>query len=536
MNPEVVKTYPFIDTWRASGYQYYIVPKSMLTAGKDFGLSIDEAMLYAVLRARTSLSIKNGWIDAATGRVYIIYKRETAAEYFGWSRKKAGEVFKRLVDAGLLVEEEPPTDTIGKRRMLKQAKRLYLNQWAEPSIMASVEDLKNGGFLPITRRSLDTPDGYYIIPYSFFEDESLRGLKLRSILLYAILLDKLHLSMKYERVDEKGRVYCKADTSELQKQLACGHGSLSDSYKELETLNLLVKVKAGYAGEYRLYLRDYMPPPQTGAEEPGSQEEEIPSFQKGDMENQPDSGAEPAYVQESNMENVVVPGAVPLTSKNDTSYFQKRNMILPESSHGYLQKSDTNYLPNPSSEISFSGVSIVGPQGATEAPVLRKKEDFDIDIKDPLSDYQPEDRKGPALRQYQEQVDYPELCQDIALMIDDEEEQEARLQTLDELLNIMAEDTASRSSYIRYGTEVIAKEDALREYGAIDRYIMYRLIEAIRSAIGGIKKRKPYLHKALYLANSSHDGAAYYTRLEIMEKRVSLGLPIPTPTGASRKR
>ena len=153
-----------------------------------------------------------------------------------------------------------------------------------------------------------------------------------------------------------------------------------------------------------------------------------------------------------------------------------------------------------------------------------------------MSDYQPEDRKGPALRQYQEQVEYPELCQDITLMIDDEEEQEARLQTLDELLDIMAEDAASRSSYIRYGTEVIAKEDALREYGAIDRYIMYRLIEAIRSAIGGIKKRKPYLHKALYLASSSHDGAAYYTRLEIMEKRVSMGLPIPTPTGASRKR
>lgn len=200
MNPEVVKTYPFIDTWRASGYQYYIIPKSMLTAGKDFGLGIDEAMLYAVLRARTSLSIKNNWIDAATGRVYIIYKRETAAEYFNWSRKKAGEVFKRLVDAGLLKEEEQPADNLAKKRMLKQPKRLFLSQWAEPSVLTSVETLKNGGFLPITRQSLDTPDGYYIIPYSFFEDEALEGLKLRSILLYAILLDKLHLSMKYGQI------------------------------------------------------------------------------------------------------------------------------------------------------------------------------------------------------------------------------------------------------------------------------------------------------------------------------------------------
>lgn len=535
MNPEVVKTYPFIDTWRASGYQYYIIPKSMLTAGKDFGLGIDEAMLYAVLRARTSLSIKNNWIDAATGRVYIIYKRETAAEYFNWSRKKAGEVFKRLVDAGLLKEEEQPADNLAKKRMLKQPKRLFLSQWAEPSVLTSVETLKNGGFLPITRQSLDTPDGYYIIPYSFFEDEALEGLKLRSILLYAILLDKLHLSMKYGRVDDKNRVYCKVDTGELQKQLGCGHGSLSDSYKELETINLLVKVKAGYAGEYRLYLRDYMPAPACSAEIPGEQGEN-PYFQKGDAENGYETDAPPSYYQKSNTEMGGTVGDAPLASENDTLCFQKRNMILPEMTPECVQNRNANYLLNPSSENSFSEVSIGSPAGAPDAPVQKKTDGFHINQQDPLAAYQPEDRKGPALRAYQEQVEYPSLCQDITLMIEDEDEQEARLQTLDELLDLMAEDAASRSSYIRYGTEVVPKEEAMREYAAIDRYVMYRLIEAIQSAIGSVKKRKPYLHRALYTANSYHDGAAYYTRLEIMEKRVAAGLPLPTPLGGSKTR
>ena len=73
----------------------------------------------------------------------------------------------------------------------------------------------------------------------------------------------------------------------------------------------------------------------------------------------------------------------------------------------------------------------------------------------------------------------------------------------------------------------------MREYATIDRYIMYRLIEAIQSAIQGVKKRYPYLHKALYTASQYHDGASYYTRLEIMEKRVAAGLSIPTPVKKS---
>lgn len=534
MQPEVVKTYPFLDTWRASGYQYYIIPKSMLTTGKNFGLGIDEAMLYAVLRARTSLSLKNNWIDAGTGRVYIIYKRETAAKYFGWSRKKAGEVFKRLVDAGLLMEEEQPSDNPAKKRMLKQPKRLYLCQWVEPSVLVPTEELKNGGFRPITKDTLALPDGYYIVPYSFFEDEALRGLKLRSILLYAIILDKLHLAMKYDKVDDKGRVYCKVDTTDLQKQLGCGHGSLSDSYKELETINLMVKVKAGYAGEYRLYLRDYMPAPTCGTETPSETSESAYS-QKSDVQNVPQIGGIAPYGQKNNTENGQNPDVTPLATENDARCVQNGNMILPETAHGSVQIRNASYPPNPSSGPTFFGGSIATLRAADAPSLKKKKEDVDID---PLNGYQPADRKGPALRGYQTQVEYPELCKDITLMVADEDAQESWLKTLDDLLDMMAEDSASRSAYIRYGTDVVPKEEAIREYAAIDRYVMYRLVEAIQSAMsnGTIKKRVPYLHRALYMASRYHDGAAYYTRLEILEKRVAAGLPLPTPQGGARNR
>ena len=53
MRPDIVQTYPFIDKWRAKGYQYYVVPKDMLTDGAALGINLDETFLYVVLRDRT---------------------------------------------------------------------------------------------------------------------------------------------------------------------------------------------------------------------------------------------------------------------------------------------------------------------------------------------------------------------------------------------------------------------------------------------------------------------------------------------------
>ena len=103
MRPDIVQTYPFIDKWRAKGYQYYVVPKDMLTDGAALGINLDETFLYVVLRDRTKLSFKNNWIDDS-GNVYIIYTREDAANYIGWSKRKTVDVFARLVEAGCFLK------------------------------------------------------------------------------------------------------------------------------------------------------------------------------------------------------------------------------------------------------------------------------------------------------------------------------------------------------------------------------------------------------------------------------------------------
>ena len=111
-----------------------------------------------------------------------------------------------------------------------------------PSPFHSVEELKNGGFPLFTRANiLGESDPYYIIPKVFFEDEALHGLPLRSIMLYAIALDKIHLSIQYGRVDEDGKVWCSLDNEAVRQELGCGKNSLLSAYKELENLGLILR-------------------------------------------------------------------------------------------------------------------------------------------------------------------------------------------------------------------------------------------------------------------------------------------------------
>lgn len=500
MNPDIIKTYPFIDRWRSTGYQYYQIPRSMLAYGGAFDLGLDEIMLYAVLKARTSLSCKNNWVDPVTKQVYIIYKRETAAAYFDWSLRKTTQVFKRLVDAGLLREQEQPS----AKKTLKKPKRLFLNQWAEPTALVSVQELKNGGFWPITQDTCGQAGGYYIIPYSFFEDDALRGLKLRSILLYAILLDKLHKSLTYGYVDQQGKVYCKADTNDLMEQLGCSHGSLSDSYSELQKAQLLVKIKDGYAGDFRLYLRDYMPTPETDATQP------VPPDDEGCPAPPPNDAAvaESAYFQNLRPEQPKNDCDTTLTSKFCAPYFQNLRVMPPNSSLPNDQNLRPNYPSYSTVSPSRSLINIGCPDGEPDVPV--KKQVYSLAQLDETT----------LLGVYQDQVLYPALCQDIALLVEDEEQQENWMQTLDALLQMMVKDTLTPGAYIRFGATVVEKNQVLEEYKKINRFIMLRLLTALSNA-NDVQNRNAYLHKSLYSAVAYHEGAAYYMEREIENRRAN---------------
>lgn len=56
----------------AEQYQFYRIPKLLITSEHFKDISVEAKLLYGLLLDRLSLSIKNGWFDSLN-RTYIIY-------------------------------------------------------------------------------------------------------------------------------------------------------------------------------------------------------------------------------------------------------------------------------------------------------------------------------------------------------------------------------------------------------------------------------------------------------------------------------
>lgn len=488
MKPEVVKTYPFLDSWRVKGAQYMKVPKEMLRMGKEFGLGMDEVALYAVLRDRANLSFKNGWIDE-NGRVYIVFPRDKVAEYIGWSKRKTVDVFAKLVDSGLLTEMEQRS-----QQNLKRAKRLYVRQWAEPSILHTVEQLRNGGFNYLSEHTIFADTGpYYELPKVFFEEEALRGLPLRAILLYMMVLDEIHRSINYGRFDEDGRAWCSMDNGEVVKALGCSDRSLTSAYGDLEEIGLLVRRRCGYGTSQRIYLRDYLPAPTVFSEPP--EEEDVPPGQAS-----PEGPEEPEIPFPQNLHYGSAPPA-PQSRKFCTT--------APQNLHYGDAKSaplNPQYLhPNNPFSQNLKNQPLLTSigAGAPDAPTEEREKKLS-----PRSVY------GAI----QTQVSYPLLCEDISLTVP-EQDREIWYQTLDEVIEIMAKDILFPGLYIRVGDQVLERQQVLANYQGVERYVLYTFLSKVVPRLAGVKSRQVYLHRGILKAVEDHAGAAYYTKLTLDDLR-----------------
>lgn len=462
VRPEIVQNYPFIDRWRANGYQYLVIPKGMLKYAPQFGLSIDEVVLHAILRDRTKLSFRNNWINS-NGEVYIIFTREEASSYLGWSKRKTIDMFSNLVSAGLLTEETQKGGT------LKKPKRLYVHQWAEPSVVHGVEELKNGGFWKYTQNNIfaDT-DPYYVLPKVFFEDDALKGLSVRAIVLYAIALDKLHLSIQYETIDENGLVWCMLDNEKVMEELGCSKNSLSAAYQELGKIGLMVRRKGGASGNsYRIYLRDYLPPPQTGVT--------------------PQPGAKNGDSQILHLEHS---DFAPGTPKICTGNVQLLHPDKPEFAPGDGQNLHLSYpSSHPFSDNSF-GDSFAAK--AAEA-VEKKKENYEF-----------------TKETIRYRLGYDQLKSHIKSSIP-LSDQNIWLEILDICIDIITKDTVSTSTVIRVGKELVNKDTVLACYADIDMFTLYTTISKIPPLLPSIKNVEAYLHYTLLHAAADHFGEAYLT-------------------------
>ena len=86
-------------------FKFYQLPKELYELEKYKDLSNDACVLYAMLRDRLQVSLKNGWVDEE-GRVYFIFSRAEAALMIRKSKNSIIKYFSELTKVDLLEERE----------------------------------------------------------------------------------------------------------------------------------------------------------------------------------------------------------------------------------------------------------------------------------------------------------------------------------------------------------------------------------------------------------------------------------------------
>lgn len=86
---------------QAMQISFYKLPRALFKDDYFKDISSDAKLLYALMLDRTSLSMKNGWVDVKD-RVYIIYKLEDIMEELGCSKPTSIKIVRELDGIGLI--------------------------------------------------------------------------------------------------------------------------------------------------------------------------------------------------------------------------------------------------------------------------------------------------------------------------------------------------------------------------------------------------------------------------------------------------
>ena len=89
----------------AEQYQFYRIPKLLITSEQFKDISVEAKLLYGLMLDRLSLSIKNGWFDALN-RAYIIYTIEEVMEDMHCGDQKAIKLVGELEKKAELIKKK----------------------------------------------------------------------------------------------------------------------------------------------------------------------------------------------------------------------------------------------------------------------------------------------------------------------------------------------------------------------------------------------------------------------------------------------
>jgi len=98
---------------------------------------------------------------------------------------------------------------------------------------------------------------FYQLPRELVKHERFKGLSDSAKILYALLRDRVSLSVKNNWVDEMGRVYIIFTLAEIMEDLGCANQKATKSMKELQKIGLVENVRRGLGKPNILYVKNF---------------------------------------------------------------------------------------------------------------------------------------------------------------------------------------------------------------------------------------------------------------------------------------
>lgn len=481
-----VRDNEFITVWRSKQLQYIGIPKSLVTCAPELGLSVDDVLLYCLLRARTDYSIKNGWIDDE-GRAYIIYTRESAERYLSISHAKMTDCFRKLAKSGLIVEVEQR----GKNNMIK-AKKIYVKKWITPSNYVytdslSVQDIIDG-HLPFVKKANigEYPENFYSMPRLIMEHPIYRDLPLKAKLLYTIALDALHKSILYgDNIDKDGLPYCSLSSSEGEAVLQCSRRTMTTLYTALEDIGLIHRIRSGYGTDWRIYLRDFVP-------------------------KCLDIDVQKSTQYSENYEQSIVNCSDEQNSDNRCANFEQRMSKNKTTNAQALNNERATFKPCDAQNLN-----------ASEHQNQKKESEYFSSVR--IAGAASDSLYGSSSDAFQNKIDLnaleSSLVGNLFNAYGKDPQSYYRATTLTSItMDILKKDIQTSKTYIRFGNETYSKEQVLREYERLTPEILQALFSKILDRWDDIRKLPDYLHRTLFTAAIDHEGESYYIGLENKER------------------
>lgn len=106
----------------------------------------------------------------------------------------------------------------------------------------------------ISLKQVETSERFYRVPKALLLNPFYKDLKPESKLVYGILKDRLELSIRNNRVDEKGHVYLNFSIKSLEELLGFSNKKIIAIKKELKQFGLIEEERQGLNKSNRIYV------------------------------------------------------------------------------------------------------------------------------------------------------------------------------------------------------------------------------------------------------------------------------------------